>query len=107
MPRGFAPCHDGVFFSNILLVQTLNSYLTFLTLAECSDDISLSSFQGPKDNTLGMANLGPVYAQAALFSTRNLSHFSTSSVACPFSCSLPADEDEYPSAGFPGEFSVA
>lgn len=46
-PRGQSPgdllrTTVGV-FNNILLVQTLNSYLTFLTLPECSDDISLFS----------------------------------------------------------------
>lgn len=52
----------GGFLQNIIpFLKTLNFYLTFLTLAECSDDISLSSFQGHKSVTLGMANLGPMY----------------------------------------------
>lgn len=35
------------FFNNIILIKTLNSYLTFLTLAECSDDISLFARMTP------------------------------------------------------------
>lgn len=51
----------GEFFNVIPFLKTLNFYLTFLTLAECSDDISLSSFQGHKGVTLGMVNLGPMH----------------------------------------------
>lgn len=50
-----------VFFNIIPFFKTLTFYLTFLTLSECSDDISLGSFQGHKGVTLGMANLGPMH----------------------------------------------
>lgn len=49
------------FLNIILFFKTLNFNLTFLTLSECSDGISLGSFQGHKGVTLGMANLEPVY----------------------------------------------
>lgn len=57
----------GCFFNVILLLKTLNFYLTFFTLAECSDDISVSSFLGHKGVVLGMANLGPMNGLAAFF----------------------------------------
>lgn len=79
----------GCFFNVILCLKTLSFYLTFFTLAECSDDISVSSFQGHKGVILGMANLGPMNGLAAFFSMCSLLHFSN--VDCPFSCSPPAD----------------
>jgi len=49
-----------LFFNIIPFLRILNFYLTFLTLAECSDDISLSSSQGHKGVILGTVNLGPM-----------------------------------------------